>query len=333
MIRAWRKKRYDFISIGDAVVDVFLSIQEASVSCQLKREECLLCLKYGEKIPLKSITRIPGAGNASNVAIGASRLGWHSAIVSVLGNDEFAHEMRKHWEKEEVSCALVRVDRKHESSYNTILHYKDERTILSYHQPREYHMLDIDHAKWIYYTSLGKGHEAFEKHVLAHLHKNKEQHLSFNPGTFQLRRGLSSIKPVIARSNVFCVNKEEAQFLLKTKETDMKKLTHAFFQIGAKIVIITDGTEGSYAYDGQDLWHCPIFPGECVERTGAGDSFALGFVFGLEETKSIAEAMRHGTANSWSVIQYVGPQKGLLTEEEMERVLKKFKKVQPRIVG
>ncbi len=105
---------FDFIAIGDSTLDVFLTLHEASVSCQLNKEQCLLCLEYAEKIPVESVVKVPGAGNASNAAVGASRLGLKSAIVSILGKDEIGKEIMGGWMKAGVATKYVQFDPKHE---------------------------------------------------------------------------------------------------------------------------------------------------------------------------------------------------------------------------
>jgi sugar/nucleoside kinase (ribokinase family) len=81
--------------------------------------------------------------------------------------------------------------------------------------------------------------------------------------------------------------------------------------------VITDGSKGSYVYDGQKFLSCGIMPIEAYERTGAGDAFGTGFLAAIIKGKSLEEALLWGTANSASVISFVGPQKGLLNEQEM----------------
>lgn len=324
--------RCNLVAIGDSMLDVFLQIHEATVSCQLHKEACLLCLEYAEKIPVDSIIEVPGAGNASNAAVGAKRLGLSVAIASILGNDEVGKTILAHWKKEKVNTEYVTVDPKRPTNYATILSFQGERTQLVYFQPRKYVLPDIDGADWIYYSAIGDKHEALEKKLLGHLKKNPRQKLAFNPGTTHLRRGLDALKPVIARSDLFIVNKEEAERLLKDGVKTMKTLLMEFVHLGAKIIVITDGPNGSYATDGTTIWNCPIFPGPMVERTGAGDSYTTAFVSALHMGKSIPEAMRYGTANAWSVVQFIGPQKGLLNKDKIQSVLKKFSKIKPSIV-
>lgn len=318
---------FDFIAIGDSTLDVFLQLHEATVSCQLNKEQCLLCLEYAEKIPVESVVKIPGAGNASNAAVGANRLGLKSAIVSILGRDDIGKEIMAGWKDAGVSTKYVLFDPKHDTNYSTVLNFKGERTILSFSEQRKYVLPDLDGAKWVYYTALGPGHEKLERQLLAHLKKNPSQKLCFNPGTKQLRRGLDALKPVIARCDVFIVNKDEAEYLLKDGERTIQNLMASFIHMGAKLVVITDGPEGSHASDGKHIWYQPIFPGPVIERTGAGDSFATALVCMLYQGMNVPDAMRAGTANGWSVVQHIGPQKGLLSKTNMLKTLKKFAKV------
>jgi len=321
---------YDFISIGDSTLDVFLQIHEATVSCQINKEQCLLCLEYAEKIPVESVVKIPGAGNASNAAVGARRLGLKSAIVSVLGKDDIGQEIMLGWKKEKVATGYVTIDPKHETNYSTVLSFKGERTILTHSATRKYVLPRIDGAKWVYYTSLGPGHEHLEKQLLAHLKKHPHQKLCFNPGTTHLRRGLKAIKPVVRRSDVFIVNKEEAERLLEDGQRPIHNLLLALHQLGPKIVVITDGPTGSHATDGKHIWSLGIFEGPTIERTGAGDAYATALVAALCYGNHISEAMRWGTANSWSVVQYIGPRKGLLERPAMKAALRKFARVKTR---
>src|SRR3989344_1471152 len=304
------------LAIGDATKDVFVDIEEATLSCTLNTEACLLCLNYADKIPVSSVTQIRAAGNAANAAVGSSRLGHRSGLVTILGDDDDGHELQDALKAERVDERFVTFDKKRGTNYSTILNFKSERTLLAFHQPRTYRFpKNLPDTEWVHYSSLGEHHVPYEHQLLAYLKKHMEVRFLFNPGTHQLRRGLTSLLPVIKRSDVLILNKEEAERLLHE---------------GPKTVVITDGQRGSWAYDGHDMWKLPIFPCKALERTGAGDAYATGLVNALIDGKPIAEAMRAGNANSWSVVQEIGPQKGLLTASEMRRAPEKFAKKRPQ---
>lgn len=318
------------IAIGDATKDVFIDLEEAKVSCILDTDSCMLCLNYADKIPVKSVTQIGAAGNAANVAVGTCRLAHKSALVSIIGDDHEGHDLYEALQCEAIDRSFVTFDTKHGTNHSTILNFKGERTILVYHQPRTYRFpKKLPSASWVYYTSMGEGHAKFEKDLLAYLKNHPKTQLIFNPGTHQLRRGQRALCPVLKRSAVLIVNVQEAELLLE--ETDSHPIPSLLSRLqrkGPKIVVITDGPKGSWVRNGRETaWYLPIFPGEAKERTGAGDAYATGFVNALIEGKDLPEAMRWGNANSWNVVRFIGPQAGLLTREEMNRILKKFKAV------
>lgn len=323
------------LAIGDATKDVFVRIQEASVSCTLNTEACLLCLNYADKIPVQDVVQVRAAGNAANAAVGTRRLGHTSALYTILGDDEDGHDLQDALRKETVDHRWVEFDKEHGTNYSTVLNFKGERTILIFHQPRTYHFpKHVPRCDWVYYTTLGEGHEKLEKGMLSYLNRHEKTKLLFNPGTFQLRRGRKALLPVIKRSTILIVNKQEAELLLEERQVhEIPSLLMRLHELGAKTVVITDGPKGSWSYDGRDMHQLKIFPGKAVERTGAGDAFATGMVNALMAGKLLPEAMRWGTANSWSVIREIGPQKGLLTSAGMKKVLSRFKSVRAKKVN
>lgn len=321
---------HDIISIGDTTLDVFLEFEEASLQCNLREQECLFCLDYADKIPVQKLTKIPAVGNAANLAVGASRLGLKSALYTILGDDDVGQDSQKILKKEGVSQSYIRFDSKSPTNYSVVLNYKGERTILVYHELRKYKLPRLHKTDWIYYTSLGEGHESLQDEIEA-LVKKKKIKLGFNPGSHQLRAGVRKLIPLMKVSEVFLVNKQEAEDLVGDKK-NIKALLKKLHERGPKIVVITDGKNGSYVYNGEIYYHLKIKKVPVVEMTGAGDAFSTGFIAALINKKGIREAMRWGTLNSASVVQEIGAQRGLLTVKEMKKQSANNKNLQPEII-
>lgn len=323
-------KPFDLLAVGDSTKDVFVDIHEATVNCTINRQICQLCLNYADKIPVKKVTQIAAAGNAANAAVGSARLGHKAALLTTLGDDPEGRDLADALRKEHVDPRFVTVDKKHGTNYSTILNFKGERTILVYHQPRAYAFPKrLPDAKWVYYTSMGEGHERYEHHMLSWLKKHPKTKLLYNPGTYQLRRTLDSLRPVIKRTDILIINKEEAEHMLENGVRPVPQLLLALRKEGAKMVIITDGAKGSWACTDGEVWSLPMFPGNAIERTGAGDSYATGVVNALIAGKPLPEALRWGTANAQSVVRQIGPQAGLLTSGGMKTALHKFANIKP----
>ncbi len=318
-------KTFDIICIGESLRDIFYMIDEATVSCSIEKDRCLLCLEYAEKIPVRDVIKVPAAGNSANAAVSASRLGLKSALVSWVGKDFAGDQLKEHLRNEKVDVSLMCKCQNQQTSEATLLSYKGERTQLLFFKPRKYKLPKLQKTNWIYYSAMGDKFEKLDKELIAYLKSNPKIKFAFQPGTTHIRKGLKYLKPLIKESDIFILNKEEAKFLLDGKERPIKNLLEDFHKLDAKTIVITDGKEGAYAHEGKEFWHMPIFKGEAKERTGAGDSYAAAFTVAILQGKEIPEALRWGTANSWSVIHEVGPQKSLLTKSQMQTILKRFK--------
>jgi len=96
--------------------------------------------------------------------------------------------------------------------------------------------------------------------------------------------------------------------------------------LGPKISVITDGPKGLYTYDAHtdSTYFMPPYPDPKppYERTGAGDACASTFTAALALGKSVEEASQWGPINSMSVVQYVGAQEGLLSQEKLGEYLR-----------
>ena len=321
---------YDIITIGDTTVDVFLQLDETSSLCRLDKKTNTLSLAYASKIPVHSVEKIVGVGNAANHAVGASRLGLKTGIYTIIGDDHSGHAIIHNFKKEKISKAYVQVDKTQQTNYSTVIDYKGDRTILVFHEQRTYQLPRLAKTKWIFFSSICGNHTSFHKQLQAHI-KQTGTKLGFNPGSHQMRLGSRALAPILSMTDVLFVNKSEAQ-RLTTETEDIRILAKALYRKGPKIVVITDGKKGSYCFDGQTFYHLGILGLPVVERTGCGDAYASGFLAAVQYGRSLPEAMRWGTANAGSAATKMGSQLGLLTKSHMTRILQQHKTFQPKVV-
>lgn len=314
--------KYDVLSLGPARMDVFLKLPDEEVDevCNIDRKRCVIELGFGEKIAVKGVEFAIG-GNAGNNAVGLARLGLKSAMIGAMGNGWTDKRALEILESEGVDTKYVDI-KKEGNGFGAVLNYQEERTILSYYSdalccwPEDPGLL----AEWIYLTSMGERYEDFYKQAVDWAKKTGAK-IAFNPGTRQLKAGLNGLDYAFKETEVCFLNREEAAQLLGIPVDNIKKLLEGLREIGPKVIIITDGPEGTYAYDGQKYLHMPIVEAKVVERTGAGDAFGSGFLAGYIKGKPLEECLKWGTVNSASVLGHVGPQAGLLTKEKMEEWL------------
>jgi sugar/nucleoside kinase (ribokinase family) len=312
--------------VGDATLDIFLAINEATTDCRIDTKQCELCLSYADKVPVESMHRVVG-GNAANSAVGSSRLGLKAAFFGVTGDDEVSHMIKAKLEHEKVDTSRLTLAKGQMANTSVVLWHQHERTILIYHEPRKYHWPNnLPPSRYLYFTSMRKGFEKFHLQLLNYLQRTKAK-LVFQPGTFQLALGLKKLAPLIKASEFLVLNREEAAGLLaKPTDTPVPELMHSLAKYGAKYISVTDGQNGAWGCDSQSCYKVPLFPGERVEATGAGDAYATAVTAALALGKPFSEALLWGPVNSASVIGKIGPQAGLLTRLELEKRMRRNKK-------
>ncbi len=318
-------KEYDFVAIGDTVIDAFIHLQEAEVHYDANQKNAKLCLDFGTKIPYEAVYELPAVGNSANASVAAARLGLSSALITNIGDDMYADKCITHLKDDNVSIEYIVRHEGKKTNYHYVLWFQDERTILIKHEAYTYNLpAHFAAPKWMYLSSFAEEAENFHDTITDYLQKHPSVKLAFQPGTYQLKLGLDRLKSLYARTEVFVCNVEEAQGLLGDTTSPVPDLLKSIHVRGPKIVVITDGKRGAYMLAEGKSYFMPPYPDAKppLERTGAGDSFASTFVSALALGLTPLGAIMWAPVNSASVVQYVGAQKGLLTREELEQFLR-----------
>lgn len=320
--------RYDIVTIGDALEDVFVEPDLDIKSDARFASGKGICFEFGEKIPLNSVTYEIG-GSACNTAVGFSRLGYKSAIVTTLGDDTPKDKVLERLENEGVELSQIKVNREVETGFSVIFNISGERTIFVYHGLKDYNSVEIKKSlksRWYYIAPLGKNTDEIENKVIEKLAVDGSQ-IAWNPSGTQIEKGANHYKHLLKCASVLFLNRTEAmKFLNRPVRPQVDELMKDLHNFGPKIVVITEGKKGAKAYDGEIFYDIEANPRvQVIDATGAGDSFAVGFLGRLLnenwrekiEPNIIKDALRWGIKNSGSVIQYIGAQKGLLNKEEI----------------
>ncbi len=320
---------FDVVAIGNAKVDVFLQVHETNKHFRFDPLTREICVKSGDKALVDRAYFMIG-GNAANVSVGASKLGFKSAIIAEVGDDEFSSKIINTLKREGVSEVHLK-QTQGDSSVSVILNFNGERTIFEEEVERDNDFsFDEISTKWIYLTSLGEKWRGAYKKTLEFIISNNVK-LAFNPGTFQIDAGKEGMDDILKNTDLLFVNKEEAQKILNQKsrsveheETEeIEYLLRGLQSKGSKIVVITDGIKGSWSIDEKgNFFSCDPINTSVVEKTGAGDSYATGFLGAVLSGLDLKTAMLWGNQNAGSVIGMVGAEAGLLTREEMEKRVK-----------
>ncbi len=314
----------DLLAVGDITTDTFIRLKDAEVTCDIDSANCKISMRWGDKIPYEFAAELAGVGNAANAAVSAARLGLHAGLLTWTGTDKDGDSNLQVLKKEGVDTTYVTQTPGIASNHDYVLWYTNERSILIKHSTFPYKFPeDLVPPRYVYLSSLGDPSGETHKAIAAWISLHPESKLMFQPGQ-EIAMGKELLADVYAAAYLSACNKEEAEKILGyTSSQDISVLLTGMRELGPKIVLITDGLNGAYAYDGERMLRVPLYPDVRgpYERTGAGDAFASSVACALTLGKPLDEALLWGPINSMSVVQAIGAQEGLLTREQLEKYL------------
>jgi ribokinase len=297
-------EKFDIVSMGAGLVDVFMYTD-------VHEQGKFMCYNIGAKLQIQK-SHFDVGGGAINTSTTFSRMGLKTGMLSKIGKDAFGCKILEKLKKEKVKF-LGRIDSY--SGYSIILDsIEHDRTILTFKgandllKPGEF---QVPSAKWFYFSSMAK--DSFQSQIKIAKSKKNKYKIAFNPSLYLFHN--EDVKSLIKLVDVLIVNNEEADMI----SSDHKKI----ISLGPQIVIVTNGKEPFLCYTKEKTYK--IYPHEnikIIERTGAGDAFASGFVAGYIKTRDIEQSLQIGVANSESVVKYMGSTNIILSWPQAQKAVK-----------
>jgi ribokinase len=309
------------VAIGDIFTDAFIMLSEESARIDTDPDGSKrLSLPYGSKPPYDHVDIVKSVGPSPNASVSLSRLGHDVSLVAWLGDDVPGKESLEHLVSEGVDTSLMVTQPGMKSSYWYVLRYQSDRTMLVRSEPYEYKWQAPEKTPdYIYLSYIGKDSWQLHEDLVAYLNEHPDVKLIFQPGTFHFQWGVEKLAELYKCSYLTVMNREEAMDVTGKPHESIRELANGLHALGSKIVVITDGPNGSYAsYDGKVVT-VPNYPDPAppLDRTGAGDAFASTIVAALAMGEPMDTALLWAPINSMSVVQQMGAQAGLLHKQDI----------------
>lgn len=286
--------------------------------------------KPGDALAYKSVSTQCG-GTAANAAMDLAKLGLPVTLVSRIGSDLYGELVAKQLASyaPKLNCHLTRDETANTTLSFVCVNHKGERAILTnlgatFH----FNVEDIPEAdcrnRDICFISGALLLKAFEpEQETAFLRRMQQQ------GTFTCMDTcydteeiwLPKIESAIQYLDLFMPSYNECVKL--TGLTDRDEIADFFLRLGAKNVVIKLGSQGAYLCkgSGERLLISSYNYKECIDTTGAGDSFCAGLIAGLASGLPMEECVRLGNMVGATCVSAVGGQAGLLPLEETLRLM------------
>ncbi|WP_304236950.1 PfkB family carbohydrate kinase [Jiulongibacter sediminis] len=140
---------------------------------------------------------------------------------------------------------------------------------------------------------------------------------------------MDDLKAVISEIDCLTINDSEARQL--SGEYSLRKAAKVILEMGPQTLIIKKGEHGALLFQGDKIFFCPALPLEDVfDPTGAGDTFAGGFVGYLAKTNdtsfdNMKRGLIYGSAMASFCVEKFGTERiQNLTQKEIDARVMEF---------
>ena len=178
---------------------------------------------------------------------------------------------------------------------------------------------------------LGNLHPLTQISVLDQMY-NKPKLAVLDTMNYWMNNALSDLHEVMKRIDVITINDDEARQL--TGEYSLVVAARKIHEMGPKYVVIKKGEHGALLFHDDSVFYAPALPLEEVfDPTGAGDTFAGGFVGYIAHTgdtsfESLKNAVIYGSTMASFCVEKFGPERLLdLSKDEIHKRLLQFKQL------
>lgn len=281
--------------------------------------------------PFGKTDKIVG-GAASYISLAASYFHRNISLVSVIG-DDFPQEFLNTLEKSGVDLAGLQIKKGEKSffwsgKYHTDMNTRDtlvtELNVLGTFDP-----IIPDSYQDCEYLMLGNLSPAVQQTVLNRLQKRPKL-VVMDTMNFWMEVALDELKQTLKMVDVLSINDEEARQL--SGEYSLVKAAEKIQAMGPKYLIIKKGENGALLFYQKEVFFAPALPLEDVfDPTGAGDTFAGGFIGYLAKTNDISfenmkNAIIYGSAMASFCVEKFGTERlNDLTDEDLNQRVNRFK--------
>jgi sugar/nucleoside kinase (ribokinase family) len=311
---------YDIIAIGNAIVDVLASADEAFLTAHGMVKGAMRLLDADQATELYAamgVGRSVSGGSAANTLAGAAALGARCRFVGQVADDQlgevFTHDIRAQGVAFDNPARTL-----HEPTGRCLILVDEidgQRTMNTYLGAGQYLAPD----------AITAGQIAASRILLleGYLWDPAEPRETMRRAIRMARA--SGCRVALGVSAVFCIHNHRADFLalldkgdvdilfaneeevLALAGTDDFEAAVAFVAARVPTLVTTRGPNGAIAIEGGVRTTVPAEPIErIVDTTGAGDLFSAGYLVGHVQGRSVEQCLRMGAIAAAEIISHWG---------------------------
>jgi len=269
-------------------------------------------------------------GSAVHFAM-AARLFANVNLVAIIGRDfpkkyiDFLHQ------KGIILTSLIRGkgrtfkwEGQYQGDLNAALTLNTELGVLSAFRPSV-----SEKQRRIKHIFLANVDPDIQRHLLENMHSPRL--VGLDSMNYWINHKRKELLRLLKRVNIYVANDQEARVL--SGETNLIKAARCLYNYGPRMILIKKGEHGVLFFSDKFIFSLPGYPTEkVIDPTGAGDTFAGGFMGYLTKVKrineiSIKKAIVYGTvAASFNVEDFGLNKTGHLVLKDLENRIAEFRK-------
>ena len=272
-----------------------------------------------------------------------ANLGFDTSIIIKVGDDIYAKSILEELNKSAIKTSCIIQNSSLDTGFSIILvSFEGDRTVLANRgangliSEEDINYEELKTADWLYIAPLNGESNKVLKPLVTFAHDNNVK-VCFNAGTTSIKQGFEYIKSILEVADVVVLNKEEAmlatgiQVRPDTKSEhfsedivhkDIQDMLQTLKNKDYQVIVITDGGNGAYCYDGKNYYFCPVFDSAVVSTLGAGDAFASTFFASIKENDfDLGKALMYASVQSSAVVSVFGATEGLISFSEIKKRL------------
>ena len=301
--------------------------------------ECMIELFSEDPIESADTFTRSLAGDSFNICVALSRLGTSAGYVTRLGNDPFADYLLGAFEAEGIDTSAVKTVDGFNAVHFVALLPDGNREFVYYRAgsaPSTLHPDDLDadyigSARVLHCSGVAQAiSDSARATVLraAQIAKRRGVAVSYDPNyrhqlwsPSEMREAAAELMPYV--DYLLPNSPEDSRALMDTD--DPFEVAERFRGLGVPVVAVTRGADGALISSEDGTVEIPaIAPAGVIDTTAAGDAFNGGFIHGLLNGMSAADAGKLGVATAGLKLRGRGALAGMPLREEAYRTFEEF---------
>lgn len=303
----------NIIGIGNALVDIVVEIpsDEILTRLELPKGSMTLIDEHTHNDILKSIETLPHTmttgGSAANTINGLAKLGIQTAFIGKIADDKAGDNFRNDQLANGIDPLLLISDTLQTGKCLSLVSPCKERTMATYlgaASTLESTEIEIPHCSLLYV----EGYLLYNHSLIESIMKQAQEQgikIALDLASYNVvEDNLEFLRELIVRYvDIIFANEEEAQrYTSMEADEALEVLTQE-----CEIAVVKIGARGSLVAKGDERCRIGVIDATPCDKTGAGDLYAAGFLYGWCRDYSTKMCGDIGAILSSKVVEVMGP--------------------------